>query len=272
MAGQNNQAALVAAGQGQGQRQRQPPQLVVVQGGANSAQTNAVERVAKSNERKARAAERESGQLAEAGQLLFMVGETTAANAMSSFAHGALGEKIAPMGFDLRGVFGPLMMIYGAYDVANGGELGGHAIAVGSGVLQSLVASGARGAGERWVNAPPSLPAAAPAGQGLLAPPEVAEGPFPGAGRGQQRAVFLSPDDETPPRHHRAFLTPEDDEEDEEEWDEEGRHGHRGRPLRGRGGQETRGRGPQGRGGRDERGGRGGRREPPNRFRDARPR
>jgi hypothetical protein len=266
MAGNNNQAALVAAGQGQAQRQRQQPQLVVVQGGANSAQTNAVERVAKSNERKARAAERESGQLAEAGHLLMMVGETMTANALSSFAHGALGEKIAPMGFDLRGVLGPLMMIYGAYDVAHGGEIGGHAIAVGSGVLQSLVASGARGAGERWVNAPPSLPAAAPAGQGLLAPPEVAEGPFPGAGRGQQRAVFLTPDD-APPRHQRVFLTPEDDEEeDEEEQDERGHHGHRGRPPRGRGGQETRGRGPQGRGGRD------GRRESPNRFRDARPR
>lgn len=265
MAGNNNQAALVAAGQGQGQRQRQQPQFVVVQGGAGSAQTNAVERAAKSNERKARAAERTSEQLAESGHLLLMVGETTMANAMSSFAHGALGEKIAPMGFDLRGVLGPLMMLYGAYDVAHGGEVGGHAIALGSGVVQSLVASGARGAGERWVNGSPSLPAAAPAGQGLLAPPEEAAGPFPGAGRGPQRAVYLTPEgDEAPPRQHRVFVTPEEDED--EEWDEGGRHGHRGRPPRGRGGQETRGRGPQGRGGRD------GRREPPNRFRDARPR
>ncbi|MBK7758200.1 MAG: hypothetical protein IPI35_17745 [Deltaproteobacteria bacterium] len=273
MARNDNQAALVAAGQGQAPRPRTQLTLVKGGGGAPSAETDAVMRMTrkeKAAERKEKAAERDRDQIAEAGQLILYTGETTAANALGSFAHGALGDKIAPLGVDGRMVVGTLLLGYGAYNVAQGGDLGGHLIAFGSGFVQSIVSSGARNLGQRWVTPAASQPAAGAAAQpGLLPPPELAEGDFARAGaRPAQRGVFLTPEDR-PRGKQRVFLTPDDEEEDIEddmEDDEAPRrnmHGRGGgRPQPGRGGQ---GRGQGGQGG-------GPRRQRPNRFRDARPR
>jgi hypothetical protein len=286
MARNDNQAALVAAGQGQAPRPRTQLTLVKGGGGAPSAETDAVMRMArkeKSAERKEKAAERDRDQIAEAGQLILYMGETTAANALGSFAHGALGDKIAPLGVDGRMVVGTLLVGYGAYNVAQGGDLGGHLIALGSGFVQSIVSSGARNLGQRWVTPAASQPAAGAAAQpGLLPPPELAEGDFARAGaRPAQRGVFLTPEDR-PRGKQRVFLTPDDEEEEDIEDDMEddeaprrNMHGRgqggggQGRPGQGRGGQ---GRGQGGHGGQGRGQGGGPQRQRPNRFRDARPR
>jgi len=190
--------------------------------------------------------------MAETGSMVVHTAETQGSLFLASMAEGYFGQDKLKIGaVDLRAPVGLLAQGYGLYEAMSGkAAAGGHALALGNGIMGSWLASVAvnagktlaekRAGGQAQPQATPQPQASSstvvtPAIQGpLLVPEPLLQGPV--------REVLLTPE----PVPVTAYA----DDEDEEF---EGRGRRRGRGGRGRG----RGRGP----GRGRRGG--GR---PNRF------
>lgn len=147
---------------------------------ARSALGAAVDKIASLSKR----AEKSKDAMMATGTQVLHAAETQGSLFLSSLAEGYLGhDKLKVGGVDLRGPVGLAAAGYGLYETMTGGKAGGHALALGNGVLGSWLASVAVRAGqtlaEKRSGAAPADSPALPgpvtltpsAVQGLLPPP-----------------------------------------------------------------------------------------------------
>jgi hypothetical protein len=137
----------------------------------------------------------------ETGVLVLHTAETQGTLFLASMAEGYLGtEKMKVGGLDLRAPAGLLLGGYGLYETLSGGKGGGHALALGNGIMGSWLASVGVNAGrtlaEKKSGGSPQ-PAAMPVptsnmrGEYLLEGPSfIPEIPF----AGPEREVMLTPE------------------------------------------------------------------------------
>lgn len=142
-----------------------------------------------------RRAERSKEAVAETGAAVIHTAETTGSLFLASLAEGYFGaDKLKLGSVDLRAPAGIAAMGFGIYETMSGKSSGGHALAIGNGVLGSWLASVATNAGRTLAEkraTPPPEPALTliPAiqGPGGLPEPEL---------RGPMREVLLTPEAE----------------------------------------------------------------------------
>jgi hypothetical protein len=142
-----------------------------------------------------RRAERSKEAMAETGAAVIHTAETTGSLFLASLAEGYFGaDKLKLGSVDLRAPAGIAAMGFGLYETMSGKASGGHALAIGNGVLGSWLASVATNAGRTLAEkrAAPKAPAEpaitlVPAiqGPGALPEPEL-QGPL--------REVLLTPE------------------------------------------------------------------------------
>ena len=159
-----------------------------------------------------RRAERSREAMAETGSAVIHTAETTGSLFLASLAEGYFGaDKLKLGSVDLRAPAGIAAMGFGLYETMSGKPTGGHALAIGNGVLGSWLATVARNAGrtlaEKRSGVPtpePSTALPAPTMQGAPALPAPSILPEP-ALQGPMREVLLTPaDDDEPPRRRRS--------------------------------------------------------------------
>ena len=175
-----------------------------------------------------RRAQRSKEAMAETGSAVIHTAETTGSLFLASLAEGYFGvDKLKLGSVDLRAPAGVAAVGFGLYETMSGKASGGHALAIGNGVLGSWLASVATNAGrtlaEKRATPPPSpaltlIPAIQ--GPGALPQPEL---------QGPMREVLLTPEAEEglegwPPlprprrrrrrRRRRFFHRPEHPHED----------------------------------------------------------
>ncbi|MEZ4322867.1 MAG: hypothetical protein R3F61_35700 [Myxococcota bacterium] len=138
-----------------------------------------------------RRAERSREAMAETGSAVIHTAEATGSLFLASLAEGYFGaDKLKLGSVDLRAPAGIAAMGFGLYETMSGKPSGGHALAIGNGVLGSWLASVATAAGRSLAEkraTPPPEPALTliPALQGDLPEPEL---------RGPLREVLLTPE------------------------------------------------------------------------------
>ena len=141
--------------------------------------------------------------MVETGTVVLHTAETQGSLFLASMAEGYLGEDKLKIGaVDLRGPVGLLAQGYGLYQTMTGQKgAGAHVLAVGNGLMGSLLASIARNAGAtlaaKRAEAAPALPASAVAALSPMPMPVVMQGlhgllPEPGVS-GPMREVLLTP-------------------------------------------------------------------------------
>lgn len=134
--------------------------------------------------------------MVETGTMVLHTAETQGSLFLASMAEGYLGpDKLKVGTVDLRAPIGLLAQGYGIYETMSGRKGGGHALALGNGVLGSWLASVAVNAGrllaEKRAPAPPLT--VVPTVQGQRALPGLL--PDPGVA-GPVREVLLTPADD----------------------------------------------------------------------------
>ena len=162
---------------------------------AQSALGEAVSRIASLTKR----AHHSKEAMVETGTVVLHAAETQGSLFLASLAEGYLGEDKLKVGaVDLRGPVALLAQGYGLYQTMTGQKgAGAHVMAVGNGLMGSLLASIARNAGRTLAEkrggaapAPMPLPAPAPV-------PVVMQGLLPEPGlSGPMREVLLTPETE----------------------------------------------------------------------------
>jgi hypothetical protein len=143
-----------------------------------------------------RRAERSKEAVAETGSAVIHTAETTGSLFLASLAEGYFGaDKLKLGSVDLRAPAGIAAMGFGLYETMSGKASGGHALAIGNGVLGSWLASVATNAGrtlaeKRTPPRPEPALTLIPAiqGPGALPEPEL---------RGPMREVLLTPEAES---------------------------------------------------------------------------
>lgn len=173
---------------------------------AKSALGDAVKKIA-SLTRRAKASKEA---MVETGTMVVHTAETQGSLFLASMAEGYLGEDKLKIGnVDVRAPLGLAAQGYGLYEAMTGGSTGGHALAIGNGVLGSFLASVAIKAGQTLADKRSAKPA-------VLTPPTLIQGapnllpatpllPEPDI-QGPMREVLLTPeadDDWPPPRRRR---------------------------------------------------------------------
>ncbi|MEZ4318148.1 MAG: hypothetical protein R3F61_11615 [Myxococcota bacterium] len=183
----DNPTALRAAMQGKKVGERQ----------TKSALSAAVTKIA----RLTRRAERSKEAMAETGSAVIHTAEANGSLFLASLAEGYFGpDKLKLGSVDLRAPAGMAAIGFGLYETMSGKSTGGHALAIGNGVLGSWLASVATQAGrtlaEKRADPPPAMVPAppfqlTPAIQGPTGLPE----PLPEPGlEGPLREVLLTPE------------------------------------------------------------------------------
>ena len=166
---------------------------------AKSALGDAVKKIASLTKR----AKASKEAMVETGTMVVHTAETQGSLFLASMAEGYLGpEKLKIGSVDVRAPLGLAAQGYGLYEAMSGGKAGGHALAIGNGVLGSFLASVAIKAGQtlaekRSTNAEP---APAP-------PPTLIQGPA------MLPAAPLMPEPELQGPMREVLLTPEHDDE-----------------------------------------------------------
>lgn len=128
MATKSSTTALHAAMKGESVTDRQ----------AKSALGAAVDKIASLSKR----AEKSKDAMLETGTQVIHTAETQGSLFLSSMAEGYLGtEKLKMGGVDVRAPVGLVAAGYGLYETMSGKKTGGHALALGNGVLGSFLAS-----------------------------------------------------------------------------------------------------------------------------------
>ncbi len=184
---------------------------------AKSALGDAVKKIA-SLTRRAKASKEA---MVETGTMVVHTAETQGSLFLASMAEGYLGEDKLKIGnVDVRAPLGLASTGYGLYEAMTGGKAGGHALAIGNGVLGSFLASVAIKAGQtlaekRQAKAPEPVPAPAPT---LIQGPSLLP------------AAPLMPEPEVQGPMREVLLTPEPDD-DLEGWPRPRRRRRR-RPFR----------------------------------------
>ena len=158
---------------------------------AQTALGHAVERIANLT----RKAHHSKEAMLETGTVVLHTAETQGSLFLASMAEGYLGDDKLKIGaVDLRGPLGLLAQGYGLYQTMTGQKgAGAHVLAVGNGLMGSMLASIARNAGRTLAEKrnPPPPPMAAPAPTPL---PVVMQGLCPEPGlSGPMREVLLTP-------------------------------------------------------------------------------
>jgi hypothetical protein len=211
---------------------------------AQGALSQAVGKIANLSKR----AQQSKEAMAETGAMVVYTAETQGSLFLASLAEGYFGQDKLKVGsVDLRAPVGLLAQGYGLYEAMSGkAAAGGHALALGNGVMGSWLASVA-------VNAGKTLAEKRAVGGQAQAQPQVSSAPTVVTPAIQGPLMFPEPLLQGPVRE--VLLTPEpvtayaDDEDDEFEGRGRGRRRGRGRGGRGRGGGGRGGRGGGGRGG-----------------------
>jgi hypothetical protein len=207
---------------------------------ARSALDEALGRIANLTKR----AQHSKEAMVETGTVVFHTAETQGTLFMASMAEGYLGDDKLKIGaVDLRGPLGLLAQGYGLYQTMTGQKgAGAHVLAVGNGLMGSLLASIARNAGrtlaeKRTGAALPPVPAPMPMPMPVLTPGVQGLMPEPGLS-GPMREVLLTPGTEGEElgrggrrRMRRQMRQRRMEREDEGglEGEELGRRGRRGR-------------------------------------------
>jgi hypothetical protein len=179
---------------------------------AKSALGDAVKRIA-SLSRRAKASKEA---MLETGTMVVHTAETQGSLFLASMAEGYLGEDKLKIGnVDVRAPLGLAAQGYGLYEAMSGGSNGGHALAIGNGVLGSFLASVAIKAGQTLAEKRSAKPAPVPE---PVAAPTLIHGPsnfLPAAPlmpepdiQGPMREVLLTPEADDiegwpPPRRRR---------------------------------------------------------------------
>jgi hypothetical protein len=207
---------------------------------ARSALDEAVGRIASLTKR----AHHSKEAMVETGTVVLHTAETQGTLFLASMAEGYLGDDKLKVGaVDLRGPLGLLAQGYGLYQTMTGQKgSGAHVLAVGNGLMGSLLASIARNAGRTLaekrtgVALPP--PASAPLPMPVLTPGLQGLMPDPGLS-GPMREVLLTPGTEGEElgrggrrrRMRRQMRQRRMEREDDDglEGEELGRRGRRGR-------------------------------------------
>jgi len=167
---------------------------------AQGALSQAVDKIANLSKRAARSKEA----MVETGTMVVHTAETQGSLFLSSLAEGYFGaDKLKIGSVDLRAPVGLLAQGYGLYEAMSGkAAMGGHALALGNGVVGSWLASVAVSAGKTLADKRDGTPPDAPglpapvtitpsAVQGLLPPPD----PFAQTDlQGPLREVLLTPE------------------------------------------------------------------------------
>jgi hypothetical protein len=237
MAGKTNESELQKAARGEKLTDRQ----------AQSAVGQALKRLSSLG----KTSEKTKEAVLVTGTMVIHSAETQGTLFLSSMAEGFFGkEKLELGGIDVRAPAAIVTQGYGIYETLTGGKGGGHALALGNGLLGSWLASVGVSAG-RTLREKRNQPAQQPQGAQQPAQPAVAPAPTM-QGHAELPALpapSLIPEPTLRGPLREVLLTPEasDDEEDFE-----GRGRRRGPPRRrGRRGQHHQGRGaPRGRPGR----------------------
>ena len=142
-----------------------------------------------------RRAQRSKEAMAETGSAVIHTAEANGSLFLASLAEGYFGaDKLKLGSVDLRAPAGIAAVGFGLYETMSGKSTGGHALAIGNGVLGSWLASVASQAGRTLAEkraAPPPEPALTlvPAIQGPALPEPELEGPL--------REVLLTPEAES---------------------------------------------------------------------------
>ena len=161
---------------------------------AQSALGEAVSRIASLTKR----AQHSKEAMVETGTVVLHTAETQGALFLASLAEGYLGEdKIKIGAVDLRGPLGLLAQGYGLYQTMTGQKgAGAHVMAVGNGLMGSMLASVARNAGRTLAEKRnPTPPAPAPMMTAPMPVPVVMQGLLPEPTlSGPMREVLLTPE------------------------------------------------------------------------------
>jgi hypothetical protein len=183
---------------------------------AKSALGDAVKRIA-SLSRRAKASKEA---MLETGTMVVHTAETQGSLFLASMAEGYLGpDKLKIGNVDVRAPLGLAAQGYGLYEAMTGGKAGGHALAIGNGVLGSFLASVAIKAGQTLAEK-----RAKPAPPEPIPQPTLIQGPA-----NLLPAAPLMPEPELQGPMREVLLTPEAD--DIEGWPPPRRRRRR-RPFR----------------------------------------
>ncbi len=200
----DNPTALRAAMQGKKVSERQ----------TKSALSAAVTKIAGLTRR----AQRSKEAMAETGSAVIHTAEANGSLFLASLAEGYFGaDKLKLGSVDLRAPAGIAAVGFGLYETMSGKSTGGHALAIGNGVLGSWLASVATQAGRTLAEkrAAPAQPEAPPAFHLMPA----IQGP----------AILPEPELEGPLRE--VLLTPESESLEGPDWLPRRRRRRRGRPM-----------------------------------------
>ncbi len=242
MAGKANESALQKAARGEKLTDRQ----------AQTAVGQAVKRLTSLGKQTDKAKEA----VVTAGGMVVHSAETQGSLFLSSMAEGYFGkEKLELGGVDVRAPVAIVTQGYGIYEAMTGKKGGGHALAIGNGLMGSWLASVGVSAGKTLRekrNAPQQQPAQQPVQQ----PANTVTPAMQGQGLEQAQVLALPapsliPEPTVRGREREVLLTPTASESYEGDEDETELSGGRGRgPRRRRGGRRgppRRGRGDGGR-------------------------
>jgi len=159
-----------------------------------------------------RRAQKSKEVMAETGAMVLHSAETQGSLFLASMAEGYLGEDKLKLGaVDMRAPLAILAQGYGLYEAMSGKAGGGHALALGNGIMGSWLASVAVRAGQTLASKRSAATPAVSVVQGYLPAPGMDDVTLV---QGPMREVLLTPEPEPRrPRREGRFVRAERDDD-----------------------------------------------------------